>query len=325
LHANLPVAYALWETQKIWPPADANRLSDEFKEHDAIDKELTNSIEALDIGEEQADEFEYSGSDLEPSTKGREVHIDTLVSIGTGEQKRVDSYPSAFEIGGLKQAYLSFIKAMDTEASWEEFKRNGPYNERRHHRLNVPITGKYVAIDDWDQMHRLEKAVHEIYRTSDHMLNAVQDVASRLAASLLFFEPDAPDSGRLQPPDRWHRIHGQIWCRLPRDSAALVALTDRISGFWFKEDNPKMTLPGRVIPVMLKDGWKSEIRTEGKHFSLPITIKTMEPDSTVLLAVRLKDVSTFESASGNHPKERTNPISGFPIVFKDLETMASAQ
>src|SRR2546421_11736787 len=71
LHANLPVAYALWETQKIWPPADASRPSDEFKEHDAIDKDLTNSIEALDIGEEQADEFEYAGSDLEPPTQGR--------------------------------------------------------------------------------------------------------------------------------------------------------------------------------------------------------------------------------------------------------------
>src|SRR5947208_6394638 len=120
LHANLPVGYALWEAQKIWPPADASRASDEIKEDYSIDKDLRSSIDAFDMGEEQADEFEDAGSDLGPLTQGREVHLDALVSIGTGEQERVDHYPNAFEIGGLKQAYLSFIKAMDTEAAWRE-------------------------------------------------------------------------------------------------------------------------------------------------------------------------------------------------------------
>jgi hypothetical protein len=199
LHANLPVAYALWEAQKIWPPADARRPSEEVKEDYSIDKDLTNAIDAFDVGEELVDEFDEAGSDLGPLTQGREVHLDTLVSIGTGEQERVDRYPNAFEIGGLKQAYLSFIKAMDTEASWREFKDRGLYNPRLHHRLNVPISGKYVGIDDWNEMLRLEKSVHAAYGQSPHLFTAVQDVASRLTASLLFFEPDASDANRLHP------------------------------------------------------------------------------------------------------------------------------
>ena len=325
LHANLPVEYALWETQKIWPPPSAIRSPDESKASGAIDKDLTSSLEALDIGEEHADDFDYAESIRVRPTHSTEVHVDTLVSIGTGQQKRIDKYPSAFEIGGLKQVYLSLIKAMDTEASWEEFKRKESKNELHHYRLNVPIIGKYVALDDWDQMHRLADSVRECYRTPYPALNNVQEVASRLAANLLFFEPDMPDSGRLQPPDRWHRIYGQIWCRLPRDSATLVALTDRITGLSTREDNPKLRLQSRSVPVVLKDGWKSEIRTQGKHFSIPIIIKTMEPDSIITLSVRLKDVDSLDDPQSIRPRERTFPISGFPIVFKDLEAAITAQ
>ena len=257
-------------------------------------------------------------------TRGTEVHVDALVSIGTGQQKRIDKYPSAFEVGGLKQVYLSLIKAMDTEASWEEFKRKESRRDAHHYRLNVPITGKYIALDDWDEMHSLQEAVHESYSTPNRTLNAVQEVASRLVASLLFFEPEAPDTGRLQPPDRWHRLHGHIWCRLPRDSSALVALTDRITGFSIREDNPKI-MPSRPVPVNLKDGWKSEIRTQGKHLSIPLMIKTMDVDSTITLSVRLKDVDSLDDIPGISPRERIVPISGFPIIFKYLEAIAVAQ
>ncbi|KAG8528723.1 uncharacterized protein KY384_006410 [Bacidia gigantensis] len=322
LHANLPAEYALWETQKIWPTVHPDRPSDELHIDDAFGKDLISSIEALDFGDERADELDNIGGLMVQSSHRTEVHIDTLVSIGTGQQERVDKYPSAFEVGGLKQIYLSLIKAMDTEASWEDFRKKGSRKDVHQYRLNVPITGKYVALDDWDQMYRLAEAVRQEYLTNSRALNDVQDVASRLAASLLFFEPDAPDSSRLQPPDRWHRIHGQIWCRLPRDSSTIVALTDRITGFWIREDNPKMRL-SHPTPVPLKDGWKSEIRTQGRHLSVPALIKTMEPDSTITLSVRLKDV---ESINDTLPtRERTYPISGFPILFKDLEAMVLAQ
>ena len=111
--------------------------------------------------EDSSDDFDLGDSSMEPSTYGGNVHLDTLVSVGTGEQKRSDTYPSAFEVGGLKEAYLSFIKAMDTEASWNEFKAKAAYDTRRHYRLNIPIAGKYVRLDDWSQMHRLEESVRD--------------------------------------------------------------------------------------------------------------------------------------------------------------------
>lgn len=324
MKANLPVEYAVLETQKIWPPSSAGLGSDKIKKHHTSDRNPTDSSETLSIEEESSDDSDLGDSNIEPSTYGGNVHLDTLVSIGTGEQKRSDSYPSAFEVGGLKQAYLSFIKAMDTEASWDEFKGKTTYDTRRHSRLNIPITGKYVRLDDWSQMQRLEESVRECYSTSIDRLNALQDVASRLTASLLFFEPDAPGSARLQPPDRFRRIPGQIWCRLARDTSSLRALIDRISGFWIREDNPRFG-SSRYDAVALKDDWKSEIRTEAKHLALPITLRTTEPESVITLAVSLRDVSVLGDPLSDNARVRRFPISGFPIVFKDVEAKVMAQ
>ena len=307
------------EIQKIWPPVGPSLVSDEGETYETDEQSFADFNEASsDIEEGRSEDFDLGRSSLGSSTRGDRVYLDTLVSIGTGEQDRRDSYPSAFEVGGLKQAYLSFIKAMDTEAAWTDFKRKTTYVSRRHHRLNVPINGKYVRLDDWSRMQSLEQSVHESYRTSINRLNALQDVAASLTASLLFFEPDEPNSARLQPPDRFHRIQGQIWCRLARDTSALRALVDRIAGFDIREDYPKMG-PGRFVPVALKDDWKSDINTQGKHLALPITIKTTNADSVMELAVRLRDVSIPGDPTNHNPREGRFSISGFPAVFKDLE------
>lgn len=69
------------------------------------------------------------------------------------------------------------------------------------------------------------------------------------------------------------------------------------------------------------DGWKSKIRTEGEHFAIPITIKTMDQNSRIYVAVTLKD-----GKRGSGPvSERTFTISGFPIIFKDLDAIVTAQ
>ena len=175
---------------------------------------------------------------VEPPAYGGEVPLDVLVSIGTGKQTREDKYPNAFEIGGLKQVYLSFIKALDTESAWEDFRRKRSFNEFRHHRLNVPLHGRYVGLDDWKSMDLLKNAVQEHFQHSGSQMNEVQDIAARLIASLLFFEPNPQDT-HLQLPDRMHRIHGQIWCRLPRESHALILLIDRICAFQYLEENVK--------------------------------------------------------------------------------------
>ena len=59
----------------------------------------------------------------------------------------------------------------------------------------------------------------------------------------------------------------------------------------------------------------------GEHFVIPITIKSMDPNSRVYIAVTLTDRNY-----GYFPvRERTVPISGFPIIFKDLETIVTTQ
>ena len=327
MKANLPVEYAVLETQKIWPPSSAGPRSDTIKKPHTSNRYLADSIETRSIEEKLSDESDTGDSSIEPLKPlgyGGHVHLDTLVSVGTGEQQRIDTYPSAFEVGGLKEAYLAFIKAMDTEASWKEFKDKTTYNNRRHYRLNIPITGPYVRLDDWSQMQRLEESVRECYCTSIERLNVLQDVASRLTSSLLFFQPDAPSMARLQPRDRFRRIHGQIWCRLARNTPSLKALVERITGFWIQEDNPGI---GRIpyVAVSLKEDWKSEIRTEGKHLTLPVTLRTTEPESVISLAVGLSSVSVPGDPVNDRSRVRRHPISGFPVVFKDLEAKVMAQ
>ena len=275
-------------------------------------------MENLSIGQDSFEEYDNGGGTMDLPAYSGHAHLDTLVSIGTGEQERTDSYPNAFNVGGLKEAYLSFMKALDTESSWNDFQAKTTSGISRHYRLNVPIIGSYVSLDDWSQMQRLERSVRECYSTSIDRLNALQDVASRLTASLLFFEPDAHSASRLQPQDRFSRIQGQLWCRLARDTPPLRALVDRISSFSILEDNPR-SVPSRFVPITLKEGWKSEIRTEGRHLALPITLKTTEPESVLTLAVSLRDVSVPGDPLGHNEKVRRFPISGFPVKFKDIK------
>ena len=327
LKANLPVEYAVSEIQKIWPPSSAGLGFLRSNKPYTNDKNLAGSMETHSIEDKVSDESDSDEGSIQafkPLTYSGHVHLDVLVSVGTGEQQRIDAYPSAFEVGGLKQAYLAFIKAMDTEASWNEFKAKTTYDSRRHHRLNFPITGKYVPLDDWSQMQRLEESVRECYGKSIERLSVLQDVASRLTASLLFFEPDAPSMNRLQPRDRFRRIHGQIWCRLARKTSPLRALVERISSFWIKEDNPRIG-PSPHVAVTLREDWKAEIRTKGKHLALPVTLKTTEPESVISIAVNLKSVTVSGDPLGDKSRERRVPISGFPVVFKDLEAKVMAQ
>ena len=269
MHANLPVDYALWEAQKIWAPLRARPTISELQDVDDITNNPAIPIREMRLTDEQTDAQRSASFNIEPPAYDGEVPLDVLISVGTGNQIREDRYPNAFEVGGLKQVYLSFIKALDTESAWEDFKRKRSYNSNCHHRLNVPLHGSYVGLDDWKSMNALDTAVQDHFRDSKSQVNAVQDVAARLIASLLFFEPNSQDTSHdnhLQPPERRHRhrIHGQIWCRLPRESQALILLVDRISGFQSWEDNTKY--PNQWVPVPLKDGWKSKIRTEGAYF-----------------------------------------------------------
>ena len=59
----------------------------------------------------------------------------------------------------------------------------------------------------------------------------------------------------------------------------------------------------------------------GEHFAIPIVIKSMDSNSRVHVAVTLADRDY-----GDFPgRKRDVPISGFPIIFKDLETVVATQ
>ena len=77
--------------------------------------------------------------------------------------------------------------------------------------------------------------------------------------------------------------------------------------------------PGHSVPVALEDDWKSDIKTQGKHLALPITVNITNADSVIVLAVTLRDVSIPGDPTSHNPREGRFPISSFPAFLKDLE------
>jgi hypothetical protein len=51
----------------------------------------------------------------------------------------------------------------------------------------------------------------------------------------------------------------------------------------------------------------------------------MDTDTTHTVAVALRDLHSFRGYSSDPPKVRMFPISGFPVVFKDLQALVSTQ
>jgi hypothetical protein len=153
---------------------------------------------------------------------------------------------------------------------------------------------------------------------------AIEKVSYRLAASLLFFEPESSSSGDHSPhsrsPNRREEVRGQIWCRLPRGSSELRRLVHRISGFYRRETHANVDQPW--MPVRTDEDWKAKIINYGEHFVVPCVVGTLRPDSLQTIAVTLEPpMSSREANFGLLIKEKT-PISGFPILFRDLQIKA---
>ena len=81
---------------------------------------------------------------------------------------------------------------------------------------------------------------------------------------------------------------------------------ERTTSFQIEEKNSKIG-PSPCVAVTLKVDWKSDIKTEGQHLALPVTLKMTEPESVISICVSLKDVSVpGEVSSADYPAQ------GFP-------------
>ena len=270
-------------------------------------------------------------ANLWPNLDGQ-TSLDTLVSIGTGIQKKEIDIPKILEIGGFKQICTNFHNNINTERIWEGLMNNISLSaELRHriHRLNAHIKDDYVALDDYKKMGAMEDMVavqmaDVAGRPSGLSMN-IAKVADILTASLFFFEPHPSSLATANfggsTAARRYELKGSIRCRLARNSQELKRLLNIVTGFWQREIH-KTTLsldPNGWTPVKLTDNWRNGARTAGAWFNVDCTISTYEPtEMKQVIAVTLAPPKEEEE----HYSHMAFPISGFPISFNDLRRKA---
>jgi hypothetical protein len=252
--------------------------------------------------------------------------LDTLVTVGTGIQGQSFSLPNWLDVASLGEVAAAFYyNTVDTESTWVRFQGSQAFDPSRHHRLNVDIKGDHVGLDRWDKMPKLRSLVNdEYYNLQSGLAVAIERVSYKLAASLLYFEPESSSSRDHSPhsksPNRREEVRGQIWCRLPRESNELRRLVQRISGFYRRETHLNVDQPW--MPIRMDENWKSQIISGRDHFVVPCVVSTLRPDSLQTIAVELNPPSRSREANLEPLGREKVPISGFPVSFRDLQFKA---
>jgi len=252
--------------------------------------------------------------------------LDALVTVGTGIQGQTFTLPNWLDVASLGEVAAAFYyNTVDTESTWLKFQGSQSFDPSRHHRLNVDIKDDRVGLDQWDKMPKLRSLVNDEYHNLQSGLAvAIERVSYRLAASLLYFEPEPSSSGDYSPhsksPNRREEVRGQIWCRLPKESIELRRLVHRISGFYRRETHLNVDQPWMAI--RMEEHWKAKIITGREHFVVPCVVGTWRPDSLQTIAVELDPPMKSREANLGPLIEEKTPISGFPVLFRDLQLKA---
>lgn len=258
--------------------------------------------------------------------------LDALVSVGTGIQDHELQLPNVARIGGFEAVCKTFFNNLNTEATWKDFTGEQDYSPTQHHRLNVPIRGEYIGLDDYKAMPRMLEAVNLRDGDRVHHRNSFAStadmVAERLKASLLFFEPDPSvtedESPFLRVGPTGYEIRGTIRCRLCKQSESLGLLVDNIESLMYCQQLGTKTCETDIqvswTKIKFLDTLRKDVRTSDAWLRIPCILKTHDKDSEHTVAVRLR--RPVEAGSTGPNLTAPIPISGFPVTFRDLETKA---
>jgi hypothetical protein len=197
---------------------------------------------------------------------------DLVLSIGTGFKEEVSS-PKApnvrnlFQDGALARFYRASLSSLslDAKSSWEDH-WNGLEKETKgqQFRLDLPLKGKEPAIDDVDQMHKLQFQVR-------HHLGDLKPIARAMKAVTFFFELNQP----LVPDGAIYRCCGSILCRSPDSQAILQNLAIEYPYAQFLTNNDKSL--GFLDP--------SNICPECGLFQKEVTFSVRHPSEVVNLCL----------------------------------------
>jgi hypothetical protein len=261
---------------------------------------------------------------LWPSTHDNTIRLDMLLSVGTGTQEREVSLPSVARVGGFETVCKTFFNSLDTEAAWHDFKNDPDYSPEQHRRLNVPLSGSHIGLDDYKSMNRMieivEKQYHDSLGSPQGFAASLGKAADQLKASLLYFESDPAPAARTSTyakvGPQGYDLRGTIRCRLLRRSESLGLLVRNIDELKQRQRAGRDNVPGSWTQITMEASLRREVRVGDAWFKVPCVIKTQDKDTEHTIAVRLRMPNEGDGAGST---TELIPISGFPVTFKDLE------
>lgn len=182
-------------------------------------------------------------SEMEKLWPDNGAPLDTLVSLGTGLQRRkpADDVPSLVNMGFFVSLRAMFQRQLDSKSSWAAFRdTSAPAAVRcRLRRLDPPLGREdYVELYDHRKIDDLRDSVARW--CADDAAGEVEEIANTLLANLFFFEPDDIHTGSSPSGTRTYlsdptldTLPGSIRCRLGHGTPELKRLLGEIvEGFY---------------------------------------------------------------------------------------------
>lgn len=170
------------------------------------------------------------------TSDSREPHLDIMVSVGTGTQPKDVRLPLAG--GGLDTMFKAYIDNLDSSRAWDEFRKKPDYHRHydRIFRLNSTLPpGSNIPLNDYRKMETISAHVEAQGQSDLVLVQAIEDTAARLLASLFFFEPTdmrSPISSVQHGMITRATCAGSIRCRLAHRSPEMLGLIGKIDKFW---------------------------------------------------------------------------------------------
>ncbi|KAM0716770.1 hypothetical protein Q7P37_008215 [Cladosporium fusiforme] len=174
-------------------------------------------------------------------------HLDLMVTVGTGVQQQDLHIP--FAAGGINKMVKIFSENLDSDHMWQEFrKKQDEKHASRTVRLNTSLpTAKYIAFFDYRLMDSIADHVSAEGTSDPQLKDLITSVASRLLASLFFFQPHDLAEPISRSGQGAAACSGYIRCRLAKGSPELTALVSKVTAFWLKTSSKSEDQDARYV------------------------------------------------------------------------------
>ncbi|KAL2857609.1 hypothetical protein BJX68DRAFT_263171 [Aspergillus pseudodeflectus] len=240
--------------------------------------------------------------------------VDIALSVGTGsaEDRVVEKeWVSQYVVHGwLKRCIDLFESNLDAERLWRKYHETlDEEAQRRHHRLNVKLTGTLPFMADTGAIERMDKETIAYFRCPDAELR-LRSTAEALLASLFYISVDYP-SALPGSDDNRFLFRAQIFCRLEQHHQK--ALLDRLqaAGCGF-------LVHGRPVDIGFED--HSSRYNAGETFRQDIQWRGPLRGTFHIHLVFRRDAAMEKEAELSSPTDSASDSTSTPVAKYDISS-----